>query len=205
MTSIVWDMGGTLVDTYPQVDSALLKVAHQHGADISLTEVSKLTRESIDSAIETLASSYGIDERVLVDADETLKESWKTTPAPVMDGAFEVMQAVKESGGLNLVVTHRDRPSATTLVEQLGLPIDDMLCAPDGFPRKPDPTMYELILLRNEVDPATAIAVGDRDIDTLAAAGADLRTAFLSNPELGTTSDATWQIASLRDLLALLK
>lgn len=201
MTSIIWDMGGTLVDTYPQVDSALHEVAVSHGADITIADVSLLTRDSIESAIETLSQRFDISVDELEEANEAVKESWKDEPAPLMDGALEVMQAVRDSGGLNLVVTHRDRASATTLIEQLGLRIDDMLCAPDGFPRKPDSKMYELILLRNEIDPDSAIAVGDRDIDTKAAACAHLRTAFLSNPELGTTSDATWNISSLRELL----
>lgn len=205
MTSIVWDMGGTLIDTYPQVDNALANVVSNAGGSVTISEVASLTRGSIESAIEILARRFAIDPRLLEEANDAVKASWQATPAPLMDGALEVMAAVKDSGGLNLVVTHRDRESAMTLVEQHGLAVDDMLCAPDGYPRKPDPTMYRAIMERNTVD--AAIAVGDRDIDTLAGNAAGLPTAFLTTPGLTTHADgaaATWNIGSLRELLTLL-
>ena len=56
-----------------------------------------------------------------------------------MAGAAEVMAAVRRGGGLNLVATHRDRASAENLFHALGVQVDDLVCAPDGFARKPDP------------------------------------------------------------------
>src|SRR5690625_1119534 len=69
-------------------------------------------------------------------AEAALKEHWRTSPPPVMPGLQEVMAAVS---GKNLVVTHRDRRSATALLQTCGVEVDDLVCPEDGFPRTPDP------------------------------------------------------------------
>src|SRR5699024_12347899 len=64
---------------------------------------------------------------------------------PSWEGARQVLGTVRAGWGSNLVSTNRDRQSATVLLEALGLEveIDDMVCAPDGFPCKPDPRSEE--------------------------------------------------------------
>ncbi|MFY9262390.1 MAG: HAD-IA family hydrolase [Actinomycetaceae bacterium] len=204
MTSIIWDMGGTLVNTYPQVDAVLYDVARTYGVPLRLLDVSRLTRTSIRHAKTTIAEQYGVPYAELDDAEQELRRSWKSRPAPLMPHAHEVLAAVRDSGGMNLVVTHRDRDSASSLISLLGIEIDDMLCAPDGYPRKPDSTMYELILQRHNIAPEDAIGIGDREIDTQAASGAGMRSILLTTPDIPVVSQATWVIDSLDQVLPLL-
>lgn len=180
---IIWDMGGTLVDTYPQVDHMLARVGYatDQPSSAQLSEVARLRTTSIDHAMETLARVYGADIDEMRRKYAALKEYWKTHPAPVMGGATTVMDAVHEAGGLNLIATHRDRESAETLLAGLGLDVDDMVCAPDGLPRKPDPTMLTTLMERHELDPATVICVGDREIDIEAAKAAGCRAFLLDH------------------------
>ena len=138
-------------------------------------------------------------------AYEELKTRWRTRPAPVMDGARELIARVWEKGGLNLVATHRDRASATMLVTVLGLDLDDMVCAPDGLARKPSPEMNLLLARRHGLDPAQVLCVGDRPIDAVAAANAGMNAALLVSPgtvlTLRDAVDGTAVVASLRDLI----
>ncbi len=68
-----------------------------------------------------------------------LQSRWERTPPKVAAGAVELLQTVHQVGGLNLIVTHRDRDSAEFLLHKLDLAdyIDDMVCAPDSYARKP--------------------------------------------------------------------
>ncbi|MGC5629622.1 HAD family hydrolase [Georgenia sp. Z1344] len=202
---IVWDMGGTLVDTYPAVDAAMVEVVRRHGGEVTPDEVAALTRRSTGVAVEELARRYDIDAAELEESQSELKAGWVRTPPPVMDGAREAMAAARALGGLNLVVTHRDRASATSLLTSLGLEVDDLLCAPDGFPRKPDPTMYSEVLGRHRLDPAGCLAVGDRPIDAEAARGAGVDSAAVVTPGLDLDDGgARWRISSLHELPGLL-
>lgn len=198
-------MGGTLVDTYPAVDAVLRQVVLATGAEVSDREVAALTRRSTGVAIETLARRFGITEEAFRSAYADLKDAWRSEPPPMMDGAPEAMATARELGGLNLVVTHRDRESATTLLEGLGLSVDDMLCAPDGFARKPAPDMYVEVVRRHGLRPEECLGVGDRPIDIQAAAGAGVDGAMLITPGLDLDDGgARWSITSLRELPPLL-
>ncbi|MDO5501081.1 MAG: HAD family hydrolase [Propionibacteriaceae bacterium] len=181
---LVWDMGGTMIDTYPAVDRTLHQVCRRHGCEVDEQEVTRLTRVSIAEAGEELARRCQIAPRHFVEAYAGLKQSWKTDPPPVMAGARELMAYATERRGLNLVVTHRDRESAQDLLRAHDLIVDDMICAPDGYPRKPDPTMHRLVVERNGLDPAECLAVGDRAIDCEAARAAGLQWVLLVTPGL---------------------
>lgn len=199
---IIWDMGGTLIDTYPELDAALCRAALGEVTEAGLAEVAELTRVSTGHAIEILAQRHGVPEAELEAANEELKRHWRTHPAPVMDGAVEVMERVRGSGHRNLVVTHRERTSAQGLLDANGLQVDDMICAPDGFPRKPAPDMFLAILNRNRIDPADVLAVGDRMIDVEAAAAVGVAGVLLdTSPTQAASRTGTDTVSSLRELL----
>lgn len=208
MRSVIWDMGGTLVDTYPAVDRTLATAVW--GDDVTgtrLAEVRTLRVRSIAHAIEVLSQRHHIDPALLQQAYSDLKVGWKVHPAPLMDGAREVLDAVHSGGGLNLVATHRDRASAQTLLDALGITVDDLVCAPDGLPRKPDPTMNLTLVARHRLVLGEVMCVGDRVIDVQAADRAGLASALLVAPgepaeDLGDLS--TTVITHLKELLPLL-
>mgnify|MGYP000261553596 FL=1 len=205
MRHIIWDMGGTLIDTYPEVVRALSRAAYGDTAPSHLREIGALTQYSIAHAIESLSVSREVPRTDLERAYEELKTRWRTRPAPVMDGARELIARVWEKDGLNLVATHRDRASATMLVTVLGLDLDDMVCAPDGLARKPSPEMNLLLAQRHGLDPAQVLCVGDRPIDAVAAANAGMSAALLVSPgtvlTLRDAVDGTAVVADLRDLI----
>ena len=205
MRHIIWDMGGTLINTYPEVVRALSRAAYGDTGPSHLREIGALTQYSIAHAIESLSVSREVPRTDLERAYEELKTRWRTRPAPVMDGARELIARVWEKGGLNLVATHRDRASATMLVTVLGLDLDDMVCAPDGLARKPSPEMNLLLAQRHGLDPAQVLCVGDRPIDAVAAANAGMSAALLVSPgtvlTLRDAVDGTAVVADLRDLI----
>ncbi len=124
-----------------------------------------------------------------------------------MEGARQVLGTVRAGGGSNLVSTNRDRQSATVLLEALGLEIeiDDMVCAPDGFPRKPDPTMVRVLLERSGLAPEQCLAVGDRPADVEAAARVGVPGALLITPGIPLSAPGAVRISSLTSLLDLLR
>lgn len=201
---VVFDLGGTLVDTYPQLDATFLEVVRRHGGQVEPVDVERLTRQSTRTAVAGLSERFGIPEEELESANEQLKRRWQEDPPPAMAGARAVMDRVAERGGLNLVVTHRDRTSATSLLEQLGLVPADLVCPGDGFPRKPDPTMHRLLVERHGLDPAECLGVGDRALDAEAARAAGMAAAVLGAADVDLAGPAEHRIESLTDLLGLL-
>lgn len=200
MRAVIWDLGGTLVDTYPDVDRALASAIDPGPGPELLHEVALLTRISSSHAISTLAERHALPERRLRTAYEATKQHWQQHPAPVMAGAREMLALVHEAGGVNLVATHRERESATALLTALDLPLDDMVCAPDGYPRKPDPAMVLALLERHDLVAEQCLAVGDRTADVEAAAAAGVRGALLQTPGIPLEAG---QARRIDDLIAL--
>ena len=201
MRAVIWDLGGTLVDTYPDVDRALASTIDPRPGPDLLHEVAQLTRLSSSQAIRTLAARHHVPERRLRIAYEVTKLHWQEHPPPAMDGARELLEAVHRAGGLNLIATHRERGSALALLEALALPIDDLVCAPDGFARKPDPAMALALLERHGLEPEECLAVGDRPADVEAAAGAGVRAWLLTTPGIPLEAPGALRTDSLRALI----
>lgn len=204
MRAVIWDLGGTLVDTYPDVDRALASTIDPRPGPELLHEVALLTRLSSSQAISTLATRHQVPERRLRIAYEATKLHWQEHPPPVMDGARELLEAVHRSGGLNLVATHRERGSALALIDALELPIDDLVCAPDGFARKPDPAMALSLLERHDLSPQECLAVGDRPADVEAARAAGVRGVLLETAGVELDAGDAERVTSLHALGALL-
>ena len=192
------------MDTYPDVDRALASTLEERPDAELLHEVALLTRRSSAEAITVLAARHGVSEKRLREAYESTKRRWREQPPAVQEGAREVLAVVTASGGLNLVSTHRDRDSATALLAALDLEVDDLVCAPDGFPRKPAPAMVRELLRRHGLAPSQCLAVGDRTGDVAAAAAAGVRGALLQTPGIPLDSAGARRIARLTELLPLL-
>lgn len=203
MRAIIWDFGGTLLDTYPDVDRALALAAFGNTDEGRLAEVAALTRVSSGHAITELSARTGVPEAELRAAYDGVKELWESTPAPVMPGAREVMAALRQAGGLNLVATHRDRASAELLLAATGLPVDDMICAPDGYARKPSPEMAETLLERHELDPSEVLTIGDRPADLESGRAAGIAGFLLVTPGIPLDAGDARTIGHLREVLPL--
>lgn len=198
---IFWDMGGTMVNTYPEVDSALAQAVRAAGHPIEIMEVAPLTRRSIRFAITTLAQRYDLSPDYLRSAEQAVKTRWEKFPAPAMPGVHALAASV---AGKNLVVTHRDRRSACALLEGLRISVDAMVCAPDGYARKPDPQMFAVLLEQTGADPATCLAIGDRPIDAVAAHAAGIDAAMIFTPGVPLESEADYTVDTLTELLPLI-
>ncbi len=194
---ILWDMGGTLLDTYADVDTCLFDHVRRFGRIAQLAEVSWLTRVSIAHAIDVLSKKYDIPAADLQQSINELQSRWERTPPKVAAGAVELLQTVHQVGGLNLIVTHRDRDSAEFLLHKLDLAddIDDMVCAPDGYARKPDPQMYHLMIERHGIVASECLGVGDRRLDCEAALASGMSAALLV-PEVPDDAPGIWDITT---------
>ncbi|GGJ73661.1 HAD family hydrolase [Deinococcus aquiradiocola] len=201
---VLWDLDGTLLDTYPATDGSLVAALAGLGAAVPLAEVQALTRLTLDHAVEVLSRRAGLH---VPDVHAAYAREYAVRgqqAAPAMPGAAQVMRAVRAAGGLNLLGTHRDREGARWRLEAAGLDalLDDMLCVSDGYARKPDPALFRALLSRHALDARDVLVVGDRELDVQAGRAAGCRTALLLTP--GVTVAHTADV-ELPDLTALLQ
>jgi len=202
--NIIWDVDGTLFDTYLTFAACFQAALAVDGYTASAEQITELALVSMTHCAYSLAAEFGVDpDEMAARFDDQYAQ---TSPAsqPPFPHVLSVCKAISEAGGLNLIVTHRGLRSLKLLLEyhQMEPYFSASLSAQEGFPLKPDPAMFIELVNRFSLDPAQTLAVGDREIDIQAGAAAGLRTCAFGDPIRFTNPDYTLQ--DYRQLLSLI-
>jgi phosphoglycolate phosphatase-like HAD superfamily hydrolase len=202
--NLIWDVDGTLFDTYPAIVGSLRTAALDLGAPATRAQVHDLALVSVDHCLETLSATYSISLDLLAEGFARNYQEVSPADQPPFDGAAEVCQLIRARGGLNLIVTHRRRAGLDRLLTAHGLAdlFTDIISHDDGYPRKPDPSAFHTLIERHHLHRDESLAVGDRDIDILAAHAAGLSAAHFGTGSITTTPEVLLpDFATLRRLI----
>jgi phosphoglycolate phosphatase-like HAD superfamily hydrolase len=199
---LIWDVDGTLFDTYPAIARSFEAALHDLGATAPFDEIMRLSQISLDHCLTTLSNTYAVTADQL---EESFAQHYQTvTPEdqPPFAGVEAVCDYIRERGGLNLIVTHRRRVGLDRLLAAHRLTdyFADITSNDDAFPRKPDPAAFSVLIERHQLPRETTLGVGDRDIDVLAAQAAGIRAALF-----GTNTGASTPDFVFTDYTALLQ
>ncbi len=203
--NLIWDLDGTLFDTYPAIAAAFTAALQRLGVEVPREEIMPLAQVSLGHCAEQLGARTGLP------AEEILNrfyEQYAGIPAevsPPFPSARELCTWVVVKGGKNVIVTHRGRSSTEELLTVHGLRelFAGWICHEDGFPRKPDPQAMQAAVQRYGLDPEETLAIGDRDLDLQAAQAAGI--AYLCAYGPGPFSqEADFFVRDFDDLLVLL-
>ena len=176
--NIIWDFDGTLFDTYPAITRSFQHALSDLGHDMPLSLFYDMVRVSLDHTLEQLNALFQVDEAALKERFYAHYTAVAPEAQPPFDGAREVCELIKEQGGKNFLVTHRRKASAVKLLEHYSM-VDlfcDYIFKDDGYTRKPDPEMFDLLIKKHKLVRSETIAIGDRDLDIGAGKAAGVRT-----------------------------
>ena len=180
---LLWDLDGTLFNTYPPIRQAVSAAFAAHGIQVDPVRVAQLLADTFDHCILTLAEEHAIDPALIYASHHEYAVLIRPETQPPFPGVVELCLRTKRAEGCNLICTHRrradvDRFLALYDMQRLFL---DTLAIDEGMPRKPDPTGFRLLIERNRLDPAGLLAMGDRGLDIQAGKNAGVRTCFFAD------------------------
>lgn len=201
--AIIWDFDGTLFDTYPGMCRNLRQAMASIGVQVSEEELLPRFRISLRVALEYCAEQGGIDGET---AFQTYRSWVKDHPLPEAKpypGADELLKKVQAAGGRNFIFTHRG-PSVHAYVEQAGWTpyFEEVVPFGPDFERKPSPSGNLYLMERHGLKREETLAVGDRELDILAAKAAGIDACLLC--ETDEESAADWRLRELRELYAVI-
>jgi phosphoglycolate phosphatase-like HAD superfamily hydrolase len=189
--NIIWDVDGTLFDTYPAIAGAFQEALRILGKDAGMEKILALAKQSLAHCLVTLAAEHHINEE---DLDRAFGEQYeKVTYAdqPPFSGALAVCEYIRSAGGKNVIVTHRGCKGTAALLETHNMAsfFTGRITREDGHPRKPDPAAFLAAMQANGLRPEETLTVGDREIDVLAGKAAGIRTCLFRGEESRTVAD----------------
>jgi HAD superfamily hydrolase (TIGR01509 family) len=178
---LIWDMDGTLFDTYPAIAGALGAALGDLGASASLDWIEGLAKKSLSHCASTLISKFNVNSEELQERFGQYYGSITPQEQPPFPGVIDVCEYMRSSGGTNVIVTHRGRESTNRFLTAHNMAhyFADMITGDDNYPRKPDPASFEAMIEKHNFRREETLAIGDRDIDILAGQAAGVRTCFL--------------------------
>ena len=204
--AFIWDMDGTLVDSYPAIVPAAQRACAEFGADYSAAFIRDFViRTSVGTLLEQVAAEQGTALAPLKARFDALNDGSIAAIRPIPH-ARETLEALAQAGHRNFVYTHRGA-SCLAILAQTGLApyFTEVLTALSGFPRKPEPDATLYLLDKYGLDRAQSFYVGDRRLDVEAAVNAGVGSILFLEPgsPVRPTGRESYLVRDLAEIPAL--
>ena len=165
-TAFIWDLDGTLLDSYEAILSGIEETFGQFAIPYDKEQVREfILKFSVQDLMEKVAEERKLDVAVLNQVRaHSLAE--KNAQVVLMPGAREVLAWANETGIQQFVYTHKG-DNAFTILRDLGLEsyFTEILTSQSGFVRKPSPEAATYLLDEYQLDPEKTYYIGDRTLD----------------------------------------
>lgn len=205
MLNFLWDLDGTLLDSYPAIEGSLRELLDEKNIPCTASLGDEILKTSVRAWLTEAAKAQNLDASELFRL-YYVKNERRQAEVAAMDGAEATLRALAQRGCRHFVYTHRGKSSLEVL-ERLGLLgfFTEILTAESGFPRKPDPAALLYLMEKHGFSAEEAYYVGDRELDLAAAKNAGM-VSILFLPE-GTPVRAgigeKFSVRKLTDILDL--
>ena len=177
--AIIWDLDGTLLDSYDEIVSSVLLTLEHFGIEKEgeIKEIRKyMIRYSVKKYFMKIERKTGISLMDLHDRFEEYHHS-KYMEVKAMPHAIEILQYLKDRGIPSFVFTHRTF-STLPILKNLNMLsyFEEVLTISEDFPRKPDPKAIRYLIEKYSLDPAYTWYAGDRELDMEGGKNAGIKT-----------------------------
>lgn len=198
----IWDLDGTLIDSYPGILDALMSIMEYYKIDIKREDVyTKIMQKSVVDFLNEIDEKYGILK------EDTIKLYQEYRLNNQMDVSLEryakeTLSELKKRGNTHFIYTHKGEATADIL-KNLGIYeyFEEVVTSLNHFKRKPDPEAIEYIMNKYHINPKDCYYVGDRPIDILCAKNANIKGILYKKEGSPIDISADIIIHNLNDLL----
>ena len=165
-TAFIWDLDGTLLDSYEAILSGIEETFAQFSIPYDKEQVREfILNFSVQDLLEQVAEERTLDAEILNQVRaQSLAE--KNAQVVLMSGAREVLSWADRVGIQQFVYTHKG-DNAFVILRDLGLEsyFTEILTSQSGFARKPNPEAATYLLDKYQLDSEKTYYIGDRTLD----------------------------------------
>lgn len=175
MKTYIWDLDGTLIDSYDVISKSAQNAAFDAGIDDKLEDVlTYVKRTSVKEYFENISQKSGIS---LDDLFIKYREHTKGQEDLIVliEHAKEILDLLKEKGCRHFVYTHRGS-STESILKRLNIYdyFEEIVTSLYGFKKKPSGDGIKYLIDKYQLDINETYYVGDRTLDILSAKNANV-------------------------------
>lgn len=162
MTTFIWDLDGTLIDSY----EVFLEALSESFANFNLP----FDRETVYNFIKGQSVNALLKEQPVpfqeIKEDFTTNSTAKNDKVKLMVGAKAVLDWTQKKNIQNFIYTHKEK-NAYDLLNQLEISpyFLEIVTSENGFKRKPHPEAINYLLEKYKLKPEETYYIGDRILD----------------------------------------
>ena len=179
--AIIFDLDGTLVDSYPAILESLNFTRETFGlSDVNLADVKRMVGRGLENLIRT-----AIGEKDLASGMEVFRNSYDKTHLTgsfLLPGVMETLQTLQQHSIPMAIASNKPAEYSKNILKHLGIDSFFVDCiGPEiaGKP-KPDPAMIQYLLEHMHKSDTDTLYVGDMILDAETARNAGVRLALVS-------------------------
>lgn len=174
ITCAIFDVDGTLLDTFNEVKEALNGMLVQFNyPPVTYDECKLFMGQGSRVLISKAVKQQHIDEHHLqemIDVYFKIYHANEDRYTTVYPGMMDFLKTLKENGVLLLIYSNKPTPLMQPVLKKFFNGIFDYAIGlTDGMPQKPDPAPVLSILNKHHIHPQDCIFIGDSGIDMQAA------------------------------------
>ena len=208
MLTFIWDLDGTLLDSYGVIVDSLHQIYLEKGAKIDKKEIlHDVINESVSYFIMKMEQRFAIPFDDLKDRYTVISHNAKGN-IKAMKHAKEILKYIKDKGISNFVFTHRGTTTKAVLKNiELYEYFDEIVTSTDGFERKPSPAGINYFVEKYNLDRNNTYYVGDRPMDIKCANNAHIKSIMFipeGSPAIATGKE-TFVISDLLQIKEIIK
>ena len=204
--SFIWDMDGTLIDSYGAIVPSVHDTYAAFGIETDEDEIRRhVMKYSVSSFLQLMEERTGKPFSEMSKIYSGINETRNKTIG-LMKNAYETLKYLNEKGCRNYVFTHRGN-STQEILKRCGVEeyFDEIVTNRSGFARKPEPDALNYLVEKYSMDKQNTYYVGDRSLDMECAANAGIG-GILYLPEgsytepIGTETYIVGDLSEIRDI-----
>ncbi|GGP15571.1 HAD-IA family hydrolase [Oceanobacillus neutriphilus] len=202
--SFIWDLDGTIIDSYEIIVDNLAIVAGQCHLSYSQKEIYQYVKsKSVNAFIGLMANSSDYDKHQLKTLASNLNNQ-RAGEIKCIPHAAYVLDYLYQNNIQNFIYTHKGKSTAHVL-ENLNLTqfFKEVITSEYGFERKPHAQGIEYIVDKYKLNKDAVFYVGDRQIDADCAQNAGVKSIILTDDSDSSLS-GDYMIRDLKELVSFM-
>ena len=201
-TAFIWDLDGTLLDSYEAILSGIEETFGQFAIPYDKEKVRKfILKYSVQNLLVQVAEERKLDVEVLNQVRaQSLAE--KNAQVVLMPGTREVLAWADQAGIQQFVYTHKG-DNAFAILRDLGLEsyFTEILTNQSGFARKPSPEAVAYLIDEYQLNLDNTYYIGDRTMDVEFAQNSGIQSINF----LESSYEGNYRIQALADIPLIFK
>ena len=184
MNNYIWDLDGTLLDSYGVIVDAAVRTAEAAGLYDEAADVMKAVKQgSVTGYLKDVSARSGLPFSRLMERYRMYSHEMDDR-IPLIEGAKEVLENLLRAGAVHFVYTHRGSSSGPIL-ERLGILncFREVVTSEYGLERKPSGDGVRYLVDKYGLDPEETWYVGDRTLDVYCAKDAGVKALLYLAPD----------------------